>query len=207
MGSQQRTEDRSPRQMRSDTRRNQRRMFEAVAQLADESPEHLTMQAVAARAEIGSATAYRYFSTIDGVLVAYAIGVVEQLRDFSLASPSEGRELFDAVLSRWIELLEKHGGAMVQLRSRRGFLERLRAGDELIRIAQEAWNRPVQGLLQSLGLDGYFMEHALFLSNLIFDPREIKDLRETSQLSRSEVAMRLTGAFSGALEGWVREEK
>ena len=42
------------RRLRSDTRRNQRRMFEAVAEIARESPESLTMQAIAHRAEIGA---------------------------------------------------------------------------------------------------------------------------------------------------------
>lgn len=190
------------RRLRSDTRRNQRRMFEAVAEIARESPESLTMQAIAHRAEIGPATAYRYYSTIDDVLVAYVLGVVEQLRDFSTTSTLEGRELFDGVLAHWMELLEEHGAAMVQLRSRRGFLERRHAGDAIIGTVEHAWRQPILGLLDNIGLPADAIEQALFLSNMMFDPREINDLRTAAQLSRPEVAERLTNAYIGAIKGW-----
>ncbi|MZG17570.1 TetR/AcrR family transcriptional regulator, partial [Streptomyces sp. SID5914] len=47
-------------------------------------------------------------------------------------------------------------------------------------------------------------EHALFLSNMLFDPREIQDLLRETGLSRREVVARLTEAYCGALRGWVR---
>lgn len=90
------------------------------------------MQAVASRAEIGPATAYRYYSSIEDVLAAYVLSVVEELRDFSAASTAEGRPLFDSVVDKWMDLLAEHGPALVRLRSRRGYLERLHAGNEII---------------------------------------------------------------------------
>lgn len=176
--------------------------MEAVGQIAREAPDELTMQAIAARAEIGAATAYRYFSTIDDVLATYTLRVAEELDGFSGESALEGRKLFDAVVAKWMELVDEHGAVMVRLRSRRGYLERLHAGDKTIRTMQSAWTRPVRELLDELGLPSREIEHALFLWNIIFDPREINDLLTEAGLTPSAVAARLTSAYIGALRGW-----
>jgi AcrR family transcriptional regulator len=192
------------RKLRSDTRRNRRRLLEAVGQIAREAPDQLTMKDVANRAEIGPATAYRYYSTMDDVLAAYVLGVVAELRDFSVSCGAAGRPLFDAVVDRWVDLLAEHGPAMVQLRSRRGFLERLHDGNETIVAVREAWSRPIEGLLADLGLPAKMLEHALFLNNMMYDPREIHDLLQETGMSRREVTARLTEAYLGALRGWAR---
>ncbi|MFE7423124.1 TetR/AcrR family transcriptional regulator [Rhodococcus sp. NPDC057529] len=197
------TKSEKARPLRSDTRRNHRRLMAAVGEIARESPEDLTMQAVAARAEIGPATAYRYYSTMDDVLAAYVLGVIEQLRSFSAESTLGGREHFDAVVACWLELLDEHGAAMVQLRSRRGFLERLHAENDIIVTVERAWRPPLVALLDELGLSTDLIEYALFLCNMIFDPREVHDLRTAANLSHAEVSERLTAAFLGALHGWA----
>jgi AcrR family transcriptional regulator len=190
--------------LRSDTRRNRRRLLDAVGELAREAPGQLTMQAVASRAEIGPATAYRYYSSMDDVLAAYVLSVVEELRDFSARSTAEGRPLFDSVVDKWVDLLAEHGPALVQLRSRQGYLERLNDGDAIITAVRDAWNGPVLGLLDDIGLPNEMIGYALFLCNMMFDPREIQDLVQVADLSRREVITRLTEAYSGALRGWAR---
>lgn len=176
--------------------------MEAVGEIARETPDQLTMQVIAARAEIGTATAYRYFSTVDDVLAAYVLGVIDDLAAFSADSPLEGRKLFAAVLDKWIALLEHHGTTIVQLRSRRGFLARLHTGDQNILGVQRAWERPVTGLLADLDITSITLDHALFLLNILFDPREINDLRTEEKLPPRKVAARLTEAYIGALRGW-----
>lgn len=128
--------------------------------MARETPDELTMQAIAARAEISPATAYRYYSTIEEVLAAYSFGVVEELIRYSEECALKGRALFEAVLGKWLELLEDHGAALTQLRSRRGYLERLHAGDDTILATERAWRRPVTGLLDELGLPTDQLEYA-----------------------------------------------
>jgi AcrR family transcriptional regulator len=195
---------RGERKLRSDTRRNRRRLLEAVGELAREAPDELTMQAVASRAEIGPATAYRYYSSMEDVLAAYVLSVVEELRDFTAALTAQGRPLFDAVVAKWVDLLAEHGPALVQLRSRRGYLERLHNGNEIIAAMRDAWSRPVRDLLGDIGLPEEMLEYALFLNNMIFDPREVEDLLQETPLSRREVITRLTEAYCGALRGWAR---
>jgi AcrR family transcriptional regulator len=177
-------------------------MMEAVRDLVREAPDDLTMQAIAARAEVGSATAYRYYSGVDEILATYTLRVVEELRSFSEASTAEGRDRFDAVLTMWTELLDRHGPVMVRLRSHRGFLERLGASDPIIATWVAAWTEPVTALLADCGLPREQLRDALFLCNIVFDPREIGDLRTESDLSLDVIRARLTSAYLGALRGW-----
>lgn len=195
---------RGGRKLRSDTLRNRRRLLKAVGELAREAPDELTMQAIASRAEIGPATAYRYYSSMEDVLAAYVLSVVEQLSDFTATSTAQGRPLFDAVVAKWVDLLAEHGPALVQLRSRRGYLERLHDGNEIIAAMRDAWGRPVRDLLVDIGLPEDMLEYALFLNNMIFDPREVEDLLQETPMSRREVITRLTEAYCGALRGWAR---
>ncbi|MFF7644855.1 hypothetical protein [Streptomyces canus] len=44
---------------------------------------------------------------------------------------------------------------------------------------------------------------AAFLWNVLFDPREIFDLRDTLALSPTQITHRLVSAFRGALLGWA----
>ena len=176
--------------------------MQAVGDLAREAPDDLTMQAIAERAEVGPATAYRYYSGVDEVVATYTLRVAEELRTFSEESAAAGAALFDAVLTKWIELLEQHGPVMVRLRSHRGFLERLSAGDAIIATWVAAWTEPVSALLADSGLPRDQLRYALFLCNVIFDPREIGDLRNEGELSVDAIRRRLTSTYLGALRGW-----
>lgn len=115
-------------------------------------PGVLSLATVASRAEIGPAAAYRYYSSMEEVLAASVLGVVGELSDFSVTSTAQGRPLFDAVVDKWVDLLAEHGPALVQLRSRRGYLKRLHDGNEVIAAMWDAWSGPVRGLLDDIGL-------------------------------------------------------
>jgi AcrR family transcriptional regulator len=192
--------------MRSDTRRNQRRLLEAASEIVRESPDDVTMQKIAARAEIAVATAYRYFSSVDELLAAYMVNVIGQLQEYCDHATGQGQALFEDVVGEWIRLVEVHGRALVQLRSRRGFLERLRSEDVLITAVAGVWRRPVRQLLRDLGRSDAELPYALFLYNMIFDPREILDLTAGSGWAASDVQARLTGCYLGALGAWPRAD-
>jgi hypothetical protein len=103
-----------------------------------------------------------------------------------------------------VDLLAEHGPALVQLRSRLGYLERLRSGNAIIVALRDAWREPVRGLLDDIGLPDTMVEYALFLANMMFDPREIQDLLRQTEMSRQEIITRLTEAYGGAVRGWAR---
>lgn len=164
-----------------------------------------TMPVVAERAGLAVATAYRYFSTIEELRTAYLHNVIVQLRDYSHDCTKTGPALFEDVVAEWARLLRTYGPAMIQIRSRHGLLARLRAGDELITTARDTWERPIRGVLRHLGISDLRFEHALFLHNVIFDPREIEDLVRAG-LAEGRALHNLVQAYYGALQGWAQAE-
>jgi hypothetical protein len=137
---------------------------------------------------------------------AYLHSVLANLRDYSLASPLHGKELFEDVVTRWVTLLETYGTAMIQVRSREGFLSRLHAGDEVTRTVYDAWERPIREVLRELGLSEDRFEFALLFYNTLFDSREVSDmLHNSGGLSESEVVKTLTRAYYGSLRGMTSD--
>jgi hypothetical protein len=86
---------------------------------------------------------------------------------------------------------------MVQLRSRRGFLERLDADDPTVVIVRDAWERPIRSVLRALNIPDEHFDHALFIYNLRFDPREILDLQRRTGSTQASLSL-LTSAYYAA---------
>jgi len=170
----------------------------------ESNPAGVTMQSIAARAGIGKATAYRYFSSLDELLAAYMVHSMDDLRTFSAKSSLSGAELFRAVMGRWVDLVLEHGNVMVQLRSRSGYLERLDHEDQVITASRAIWERPVGALLDESGLSRDLLRYALFLCNVLSDPREILDLHSNAGMSSAQIVTDVEAAFRGGLEGWSR---
>lgn len=191
------------RRLRSDTRRNMNSLLRAVGEEVEQNPGGVSMQSAAARAGIGTATAYRYFSSLEELLEAYTLMITQELRDFSRDCPLEGAELFKAVLARWIDVVLDHGKVMVQLRSKTGYLQRLDQGDPVIATSRTIWERPLAGLLKERGMPQTSLRQALFLHNALTDPRDILDLVESEQLRPEELGEYLREALVGSLEGWI----
>jgi hypothetical protein len=109
------------------------------------------------------------------------------------------------VARKWIELCLVHGPATVHMRSRRGYLERLHEGADYLLALRDALLRPILLFAESRGLtlgrDGE--ERALFLWNILFDPREILDLRAQLGLTAAQSTEQLLAAFDGALTRWA----
>jgi AcrR family transcriptional regulator len=162
--------------VRGDARRNRRKLLDAAGALLRSAPDSVTIVAVARAAGLSPATAYRHFPSLDDLRGAYLLDVVEALGEFSAARAERGPALFDVVVREWGRLVARHGGAMVQLRSRRGFLERLRDHDPVIVAVRDAWERPLRELMASHDTPPESFFPALMLCNMIFDPREILDL-------------------------------
>lgn len=184
--------------MRSDTRRNKQQLLRAVAEQVREHPEALSLQSVATRAEVAVTSAYRYFSSLEELLTAYLLQLMEELEEFSRDCPLAGTELFEAVLSRWVELVFEHGKVLVRLRSRSGYLERLDREDIVMGISRHIWERPLTGMMDDQKLE-VPLRRALALCNVLTDPREVLDLHETEGLTTRQITALLAGAVAGAL--------
>lgn len=188
---------------RRDAVRNRQRILDAVGDVLREEPEALSIPTVADRAGLSVATTYRYFPSLEDLLTSYMRGVVVELRDYSHDCTATGTALFEDVANHWARQLRLHGPAMAQLRSRQGFLRRLLDNEELTSIVRDAWERPIRAVLRNLNVPDDHFNHALFLYNVLFDPREVLDLIDTG-LQESEAVDRLVAAYYGAVEGWAK---
>lgn len=185
---------------RKDVVRNNRAILQAAGEIMKVDPEGVTIPAVAERAGLSAPTVYRYYSSTEALLGRYLTEVVSQVRDFSHDCNTTGPALFDDVLAEWGKIVETYGPGLVQLRSRRGFLERLRAGDETMQVVREAWERPLRRLMRAHDLSDEHFESALFLFNMMFDPRELLDLNRQGLEMPSALAT-LSGCYVAALQG------
>jgi hypothetical protein len=98
-----------------------------------------------------------------------------------------------------------YGDAIIQLRSREGYLTRLRSEDPVITTVRRAWAEPITQLLAQMGVDDLDLEDALYLHNILFDPREIRDLRVQRGWSDTTIAARLTHAYRALLRSWATD--
>ncbi|MFJ5958913.1 TetR/AcrR family transcriptional regulator [Paenarthrobacter sp. NPDC092416] len=193
--------------MRSDTQRNRRQLVKAAGQLFASRRGPISMADVAKQAEISTATAYRHFASVEDILAEYRFGVGEKLRDYSLKQQeTSGVELLTAVSRKWVDLVTRHGGAMLYTRSGEGYLARLRTGAYYLTVQADALERPLREAVEELGLPP-IGDEAMFLWNILFDPREILDLINTVGLTKDQVTARLISALKGALAGWSEDRE
>lgn len=188
--------------MRSDTERNRRRLIKAAAFLVARKGSAVRMTDVAERAEVSTATAYRHFGSVDEILAQFRYDVGNRLLAFSEKSTSTGRALLGEICAEWVRLVVRHGGAMVHTRSEEGYLARLRGGAPYLTVQADALLPAIRQTAEEMGFDDPGDE-ALFLWNILFDPREIFDLLRTVGLSEEDAARHLFEAFCGAMQGWA----
>lgn len=191
--------------MRSDTERNRRRLIKAAAYLVARRGSSVRMTDVAERAEVSPATAYRHFGSVDEILAQFRFDVGQRLLDFTLKSEGHGLARLQDVCAHWVRLVIKHGGAMVHTRSEQGYLERLRAATPYLTVQGDALLPVIAEAAAELGVEDP-ADEALFLWNMMFDPREIFDLVRTVGLTEEQTARRLFAAFCGALVGWAADK-
>lgn len=193
--------------MRSDTQRNRALLVRAASELFEASADPVNMSTIARKAQVSPATAYRHFASVEDVLAAYRHDVSCRLRDYSRERQDHesGLALLDAVCRHWVSLVLVHGHAMVQMRSRRGYLDRLRAGTDYLTVQAEALHRPLQETTAELDLVD-LGDEAVFLWNALFDPRDILDLVGTVGLTEQQTATRLISTLCAALVGWAESK-
>lgn len=190
---------------RSDQQINSAKLIHAAATLFEKSDGPVSLADVARQADVSIATAYRHFESADEALNAYRRDISNRLCEFSLSQKSNGLVLFDSICGYWVDLVLERGAALVHCRSSEGYLARLRASEAYLTGQAAALRRPIEEIVTSLGvaeLDG-IDDEAAFLWNILFDPREVFDLRDTLGLEPLQITRRLVSAFRAALLGWA----
>ena len=163
--------------VRADAIENRDRLIAATGRMLDELGE-VSLIDLARTTGLSRATVYRHFSSTEAVVEAY---VLEQLAPFLAAGntrPAPGGSVARCVdlCVEWGRLVERAGTALVHVRSTRGFLERARADDAIIRPVFDV----VLSVFESMRGDGVLLDTdpltATFHWNLLFDPRDVLDL-------------------------------
>ena len=190
--------------MRADTDRNRRRLIASAAHLVARQGIGVRMADIAERADVSAATAYRHFGSVEEILAEFRFGVGQRLLQYSRRQTTTGVELLEAVSLHWVELVVKHGDAMVHTRSEIGYLQRLRTGARYLTVQADALRLPIAEAARELGVVDPG-DQGMFLWNILFDPREIFDLIATAGMPQEIAGRRLVSAFCGAVQAWDRE--
>lgn len=161
-----------------------------------------TLSELAREAGMSTATAYRHFQSLDEVSQAYLVETMTKLREQATVCEETGFDLLHAVSRFWIAIVQEHGGVLVQIRSRRGFYDRMRQGVASTELGFEARRRALTEVLAELGLPASMLEDAAMLYNTMFDPRDIIDLISLRGLDPERATKVLVSSFVGALKGW-----
>ena len=189
------------RRLRQDSIRNQQELVVAVGELLREDPDSATMPAVAERAGLSLATAYRYFPTLDELHRKFMLSVIDELYESTKTLQSHGLDLFKDTMAQWLKVVAEYGPAMVLVRSREGFLTRLKAGEPHACALERVWGPPIGQLLAEATIDGSQLPYALSLFNAMFNSREIMDFRAVEGMPDGQLVQRCGRLYWSALQG------
>ncbi len=189
---------------RQDVARNKASLLAATGELLLADPRSATMPAIAARAGLSVATAYRYYPTLDELHREYLLDVLERLVSYSGQLSLEGIDRFEAILGKWFELVVEYGPAMVLIRSREGFLARKARGERHAQIIDAAWGQAIRGLMQIEDVDGSLYDYALATCNAMFNSRELLDLHQAARRAPARIVRDLTEIYRGTLRGMAK---
>jgi AcrR family transcriptional regulator len=177
-------------------------LIDAMETLLSQGKLPETMADLGRAADMSTATTYRYFQSLEDVAQAYLVRTMTGLRDFSVQRPETGTALLRVITRFWVGVVIEHGKVLVQVRSRRGFLERLHRQVPSTVLGVEARRRALLGVLAEKHLSSQMLDEAAMLYNTMFDPREILDLIQIRGFDADRVTHVLIGAFIAALKGW-----
>jgi AcrR family transcriptional regulator len=177
-------------------------LIDAMEELLNAGKLPATMSDLGKAAGMSTATTYRYFQSLEEVTQAYLIRIMTELRDFSVTREETGTALLYVISRFWVDVVIEHGQVLVQVRSRKGFLERMHRQVASTVLGVEARRRALLGALAESGLPSTMLEDAAMLYNTMFDPRDILDLINIRSLDADRVTHVLISSFVGALKGW-----
>lgn len=143
---------------------------------------------VARHVGVSTATAYRHFASLADLANAHLARL--PVRAVELFARSRARAddpvaRLEAWNLAWVRASLEHAATTVPLRSARGFLARRRDGDPLVTYVADQ----VTPLLDACGLAP---DVGLAVWNVVSDPREVADLRDTLGWSARRIARHVT---------------
>ncbi|MEZ5220588.1 MAG: TetR/AcrR family transcriptional regulator [Ilumatobacteraceae bacterium] len=174
---------------RRDSRETRRQLVDGVGSYAavhGRPPARLAD--VAQHVGVSTATAYRHFASLDDLANAHLARVPEHavaLFDRTRRRSTDPVTAFEAWNRSWVASCLEHASTTVPLRSAKGFLQRRAEGDPLVTYVCDR----VAPLLVACGVP---VDVGLAVWNVVSDPREVVDLRETLGWSPTRITRHVT---------------
>ncbi|WP_188806431.1 TetR/AcrR family transcriptional regulator [Citricoccus zhacaiensis] len=176
-------------------------ILEAARRMLETQGSAFSLPDLAREAGVGTATIYRHFSDVDGVLhelVQQSLGELTRRLE-GLESKYSGRELFTQVCATWVDSALTWASWAARFRSGEGFL--VRSQDAL---TNEFHHRQfLERVLRSLEEEGVarFADPGslVVLWVALFDERVMHDL-QSHRLTQEDITRRLTGAMGALLD-------
>jgi AcrR family transcriptional regulator len=191
---------------RADAQDNRRRLIDAVGRLLARQGA-LTLTEVAVEAGVSRATTYRNFSTPEAAIEAF---IDDFLTDFETAVAGIGStcedpfERLTVLCAAWGELVEERSHALIHVRSTEGFLARAHRGDPIIARIYRIVRAALDDVRAAGGLGDIDTDYAVFLWNLLLDPRELLDLAQHNGQSIRQATAQLTADYLELLRARTR---
>ncbi|WP_147404334.1 TetR/AcrR family transcriptional regulator [Nocardia panacis] len=186
-----------PVKTRSDARRSRSMLVDAVGGLLVAGRLGFSIPELAGAAGVGVATAYRHFATPQDAMLAFQRRAIERLVLALGAVEPDGSPFarFRECCRAWVAETSTWGPALRHIRSSKGFIERLGAGDEAVLALHDL----LAGVLGPLVAQEENLTYAVLLWITLFDERVVYDLAVVCGWPPELVTTRLTAALVGAL--------
>lgn len=189
------------RKLRKDTQRTRNRILDALGDLIRREGVDFSLPDLARESGVATATVYRHFDDARELRDEYYLRSVNQLMVQLEGAGADlyGLDLYVEVCRRWVDAVAPWARTGTLIRSSEGFLERARAGNDLILRLRGLLGR----VLDQLAADGVIPEqnheYATLLWITLFDERVIVDLTAVLEWDLDEVSARLGRSLLGAL--------
>ncbi|WP_158887252.1 TetR/AcrR family transcriptional regulator [Amycolatopsis anabasis] len=178
---------------RSDARQNRAALLRASGELLAESGPGFSLNAIAHRAGVGTATAYRHFAGAREVVEAYLDGLTgDLLTALDAVPPGDPLVRLRRMCAIWVAKAADWGVAVAAVRSARGFLARLDEGDAFIVALHQRLAAVLTECVRAGHLPRQEMRYAVLTWITLFDERVVTDLVASNGWSPDRVARRLT---------------
>jgi hypothetical protein len=171
---------------------NRDQLIDAVARLLSDATT-FTLTELADCAGVSRATTYRNFSAPSDAIDAF---ISRFLTDFEIevtALPhGKNLERLVGLCRAWARLVDDRSQALVHVRSADGFLTRAKRDDPIIGRIHRLVRVNLADAMAAGALPESDLDYAVFLWNLLLDPRELADLAEHLNTSIPRAAEQLT---------------
>jgi AcrR family transcriptional regulator len=188
---------------RRDAREHRATLLTAVAALLAEQGPDFSLSAVAQRAGVSQATAYRHFRDVPEAIDAYYATLLAGMADGFDALPPAPDPIarMRALCCEWVRQAADWGPAAVYLRSPQGYLARLEAGDPHITAVHRQLSSATRAAIDVGALPDQDLDYAVLIWVTIFDERVVSDLIHVRKLTTEHAADRMTATLLAALAG------